>query len=285
MIKIIVAESGSTKTKWMVIDKTHKKIDYTIVTTGINPFFMQAGQITKTIRDQWDNQIDPADITKVFFYGAGCSTKTKCELVKKGLSSFFKSSKVYVNHDLLAAAKALLGEKDGIAAILGTGSNSCLYINGEIRENVYSLGYFFGDEGSGAHIGKMLIKNFLKDRLPADLHNAFMAQYTMNKEQILDRVYNKPNPNRFLAKFAIFAGKHLESEYMQKLVFHCFSEFFSEQIMQYSSYKKHRICFTGSVAYHFRDILEKAASHHGLSISSILQNPAEKLAKYHIDTL
>lgn len=285
MKKILLADSGSTKTDWRLINVKSGDVVKKIQTSGINPYFMDSPAITKILEQEWDTAISFTEISEIFFYGAGCSSTRKCEKVHKGLDAFFPVNKIEVLHDLLASARALFGDGLGIAGILGTGSNSCLYYDHEIRENIFSLGYFLGDEGSGAHIGKTFIRAYLKGEIPKNIKDTFDEFYHYTREDILDGVYNKPNPNRFLAGFASFVGENIREAFLQQIVKDCFREYFHYQITQYTEYSSQPLRLIGSIAFHFRDILNEVARENGMKVDLVIKNPAEHLVKYHIDRL
>ncbi len=285
MANIIIADSGSTKTDWRVLNTSDFHQKQRVLTSGINPYFMSAKEIYQSILKQWGDAIEPRSVKKIWFYGAGCSADGKKRKVYAALGRFFSQAEVFVHHDLLAAARALFGDQNGIAGILGTGSNSCKYVDGKISENVFSLGYFFGDEGSGAHIGKSLVKAFLKDELPAGIQKRFDEQLGYSKEQILDQVYNKPNPNRFLAKFSAFCGENNDSPFIQQIIRNCFSDYFRYQICRYASYRDFPLRLTGSVAYHFKDSLSVVAEEFNMKVELVIKNPADHLVDYHLQRL
>ncbi len=285
MANIVIADSGSTKTDWRIVDSENFLNKQKILTAGINPYFMSDADITAIVRAQWSAKVEPGSIDKIWFYGAGCSADSKKQKVRKGLHNFFAGAEVFVYHDLLAAARALFGDQNGIAGILGTGSNSCKFSDGEVSENVFSLGYFFGDEGSGAHIGKSLVKAFLKSELPAVLQKSFYDRYGYSREQIIDQVYNKPNPNRFLAGFAAFCGENNDSPFIQQIVRDCFRDYFRYQISRYSSYRSYPLRLTGSVAYYFKDSLEVVAEEFKTKVELVIKNPADRLVEYHLQRL
>ncbi|MDR0872156.1 MAG: ATPase [Prevotellaceae bacterium] len=218
------------------------------------------------------------DVTNIFFYGAGCHFPDKKETVRQALQQFFPTAEIEINNDLLAACRALFGKEAGIACILGTGSNSCFYDGEKIAANVSPLGYILGDEGSGAVLGKLLVADMLKNQLPETLKNKFLAQYETSTADILDNVYKRPFPNRYLAKFAQFIGENRNEEAIYNLVYRSFRSFFERNVMQYERYP---VAFIGSVAFYFRDILEKVADDLGLNISKIEQSPMEGLCAFH----
>lgn len=282
MENILIADSGSTKTDWRIIDVSSGNTVDKIVTDGVNPYFMTTDTIVKMLKEQWKSDVSLKNIQKIYFYGAGCSSESKCNIVSKGLNHFFIYSDIYVNHDLLAAARALFGKAEGIAAILGTGSNSCLYRNMQIEEEFFSLGYLFGDKGSGGHIGRMIVDAFLKDEMPDRLHVEFQKEHPLSKEQILDSVYNKPSPNRFLASFSGFAGNNLDAAFIQQIIKNSFRDFFDYHITRYTGYQNYPLRVVGSVGFYFRDILEAVADEYDMKIDLVIQNPVENLIKFHM---
>jgi N-acetylglucosamine kinase-like BadF-type ATPase len=228
--------------------------------------------------------ISPQHIKEVFYYGAGCSTMQKCGIVDDVLREIFEHADIEIHHDLLGAARALLGRNRGIACILGTGSNSCLYDGKNILENVTSLGYLFGDEGSGAYLGKLFLTEYLRGRLPEHLKNLFDKRYGFTLENILDSVYNKPHPNQFLSSFSKFIGDLKDEEFIRGLVKKNFTDFFNEQVTQYTDYQNQTLGVIGSVGYYFQDLFKEVAAEYHLKVAKILQSPIDGLAEFHLTT-
>ncbi len=276
---ILIADSGATKTQWVIIDENH--VSDPIETSGFNPYFMES-RILENILDKDLVPIIRQDkISKVFFYGAGCSTPQKCGIVEDALKEVFPIADCEIEHDLLGAARALFGRKEGIACILGTGSNSCRYDGRDIKENVPSLGYLFGDEGSGAYLGKLFLTDYLRNMLPENIRSAFDSKYGYSLENILDAVYSKPHPNRFLSSFSRFLGEFRQEEYVRELIRRNFRDFMKEQVTKYSRYKELPLGLIGSVGYHYGDIFGEVAKEEGLTVQSIIKNPMEGLVRYH----
>src|ERR1035437_9123615 len=228
---ILIADSGSTKTTWCLLD--NKKQFAESHTQGFSPSFQTAevmaqlmlAELSAEVLQQQNN-----NALQVFYYGTGCSTQGKVQLMHHALATVFTKAHITVNHDLFAAAIALCGNKPGIACILGTGSNSCYFDGAAIKESLLSLGYFFGDHGSGAHIGKTLLQYYLEDALPADLQTAFKALPEFDKEYILENVYKKPMPQRFLASYTKVLATYRQHVFIQGLVKQCFADFFIHQV-------------------------------------------------------
>lgn len=276
---IAIADSGATKTEWVLIGKNGEISK--AQTIGFNPYFIK----TDGIKEELDKNLFPFVnnqlVKEVFFYGAGCSTPTNCDIVGNALEDFFFNADINVEHDLLGAARALLGKEKGIACILGTGSNSCSYNGIFITENVNSLGYVLADEGSGAYLGKQLVREFYLDELPADLKEAFDKKYNYSLENILNAVYNRPSPNRFLASFSYFLSANIRHEHVRNLIRNAFRAFFTHQVTKYKGYKDLPVRALGSVAWHYRDFLLETAKEFGITIDKILQNPMDGLIEFH----
>ncbi len=276
---VLVADSGSTKTDWRLINE--KREIKKFQTIGFNPFFIDSKGIAKELNKSLPSYVLPDDIGYVYFYGAGCSSQDRCNIVRRGLEKIFCNAKIEVEHDILGVARILFGAKQGIAVILGTGSNTCYYNGTKIVKNITALGYILGDEGSGAYLGTKLIKAFLNYELPEKLHKSFVNEYKLTEEDILNAVYRKPLPNRFLASFTRFLSKNLEHPYISKLVYEGFEDFFVKHISIYENYKSLKIRCAGSIAYHFQSILTRVARYKNASIDKIIEYPIDELVKYH----
>lgn len=278
---LLIADSGSTKTSWRLADD-NKKI-YHFLTDGLNPYFKSHGEIVEEIETVLVPQFPQgAKITRIYFYGAGCSSQNKCELVQDALLQCFPGAKATINHDILGAAHAACANTEGIVCILGTGSNSCLYDGQKIVNVIGGLGYILGDEGSGSHLGKNLIEAYLNKELPQELSKAFDNMYHLTKEEIEKRVYEKPQANRFLASFSKFIGEHKQDSYLSKMVEGCFDVFLEKHVCRYPDFAKKQVHFIGSVAYNYAEILRKSALKKGITIGKILPYPVEELMLFHL---
>lgn len=269
----LIADSGSTKTKFAILDSG--VITYAL-TDGINPYYQSGEDIVTTLRTQLLTKIArPGDVKCIEFYGAGCGPADKIAIVRDALQSVFADASIIVASDLLGAAKALCGDEPGIACILGTGSNSCHYDGEKIVQNVSSLGFIIGDEGSGAVLGKLLVADILKNQAPKSVRDKFFARYSYTPADIIDRVYRKPFPNRFLASFAPFLSENIDVTYCHSLVYNSLKSFTDRNLRQYPAGLP--VHFTGSVAYYFRAILEDVMAASGLKIGRIIKEPMELL--------
>ncbi len=277
---IIIADGGSTKTNWCLLNDEQKRIYFN--TEGYNPYFSDTEYIINSLNNNLPSDLNIAGITELYYYGAGCSTAEKVDTVVKAMESVFSSAKVFVGHDLLAAARALLGVKPGFAAILGTGTNTCLYNGQDITLNIDSLGYFLGDEGSGSYIGKRLLRDYMRGFMPGNLQEVFYETYKLNDEDILDNLYNKPLPNRFCASFSKFIyDNNNYVEYTRDVVGEAFRAFFKNLVSRYPEYQKHSLNCVGSVGYNFRDILAEVANEYGMQVGKIIRSPIDDLVNYH----
>jgi N-acetylglucosamine kinase-like BadF-type ATPase len=283
---ILIADSGSTKTDWKLI--TPEGGLFGFKTIGFNPYF----QTTQVIYKELSQHLVPdllrlslpglyTEKLKIFFYGAGCSTPEKCNVVTEALRKAFPEARIEVEHDLLAAARALFGKEKGIAAILGTGSNSCLYDGKGIVENVASLGFILGDEGSGAHIGKLFMQDYLNNEVPKPIAERFYDSYQLSRDLILDSVYKQAMPNRFLASFSKFISDHRDEPYISELIRSSFRQFFNKHICKYPGHKEVNMNCVGSVAHHYQDLLRAVAAEKEVNIGRIIESPIAALTHFH----
>ncbi len=276
---ILIADSGSTKTDWRLIDE--KKQIHQFLTQGINPYFNTTEQIAGVLKSELISNIQ-YPISNIFFYGAGCRVEDKKKIVELALLEVFPNSKIVIHSDILGAAHSLCGKNAGIVAILGTGANTCYYDGSNIAENRTSAGFILGDEGSGAHIGKTFIKAFLNDEMPKDIADRFVARFKLSKDDIIDAVYRQPMPNRFLASFSKFIYQNLKEQFIIDLVANCFHQFFDKHICKYEKHKEVKLSCTGSVAFYYSNILRAVALEKGVSIDTITETPIAGLTLYHL---
>ena len=277
---ILIADGGSTKCSWCQLDDAHNRVYFN--TEGYNPDFIDTAGIVASLEKHLPDTLPRDQVTDVYYYGAGVSSPEKAEVIAAALRKLFPKTKAHVTEDLLAAARALLGRKPGFAAILGTGTNSCLYDGEKITYNVDSLGYFLGDEGSGSFFGKRLLRDYLRGLLPDGLQEALKEEYKLGtRNEILDRLYNQPLPNRFLASFAKFAYDHNNVPYCREIVHEGFEAFFQNLVLHYPRYQDYTFNCIGSVGYNFRDVLTQVARSHGMEVGKIIRSPIDDLVGYH----
>lgn len=277
---ILLADSGSTKTEWVLMD-AGKQVS-TFHTQGISPLFMEEATILDIFKTEVYPHISEYHITSVYFYGTGCSAEERKNKVKNPLVQLVNTKEVFVDHDLMAAARALCKDRSGMVAILGTGSNSCLYNGTQIVANVPSLGFVLGDEGSGAHMGKELLRMFVYRELDHAMHEEISETYKLDKEVVLERIYKQPMPGRFAASLVPFIKKHIHHPQMLQLAGDCFDAFLQRQISKYEGYKELPLHVTGSVGFQFRELLEQRAASAGVTIGVVIKQPMEGLIDYHL---
>lgn len=279
----LIADSGSTKTDWCLCKKGTALNN--LQTQGINPYHQSEEAIEGVIREELLPQIPQTiEISKlnIIFYGSGCANETACKRVQDAIHKVLGTNSITIHSDLLGAARALCGHEEGIACVLGTGSNSCLYNGKEIIANIPPLGYILGDEGSSAVLGRRLVGDCLKNQLPEVLRNEFLTEYGLTQEIILEKVYRQPLANRFLASLTPFLSKHREVPEIHKLLVESFTDFFVRNVKQYRR-PWLPIHFVGSIANAFAAELKEAAESLGMELGTILQSPMEGLVKYYIE--
>ncbi len=274
---ILVVDSGSSKTHWVFIEN---KKTTNISTLGFNPYYYS----TEVLLHEIETKLLPftsTSIDTIYFYGSGISTKNKQQLIYDILAKTFPGASIEIEHDLLAAARGLFKNQPGIACILGTGSNSCVYDGEKITHTIPSLGYFFADEGSGTHLGKLLTEDYLRNNLPLDLKQKLETEKEINFEKVLDHIYNQKYPNKYLASFSPFVAENIAHPYLNELVKKSFRLFFKTYITRYPYYKLSSIKFTGSVAVVHKNILREVAREFHLEIEEIVKSPVSGLIEYH----
>ena len=273
----LIAESGSTRTEWALVEDNH--LIQRVFTEGLNPFFQTRREISRSVRLGLPEIFFKRKLEQVYYYGAGCTSYEKKNILGASLVAQFKTP-IQVESDLLAAARGLFKCEAGIACILGTGSNSCLYDGKGIVKSISPLGFVLGDEGSGAVLGKLLVGDVLKNQLPAALQEAFWAESGLTPAIIMEKVYKGPFPNRFLASLSPFLLRHMEEPAIRDLVSNSFRAFFARNVMQYD-YWEHPVYLTGSIAWYYQDILKDVAREFELRLGTIVQSPVQGLIHYH----
>jgi|688.fasta_scaffold391305_2 glucosamine kinase len=279
---ILIADSGSTKCDWVLIDGEHR---HDFSTMGFNPFFHNEQIISDAIRNNKELFSFSEKVKLLFLYSAGCSSRDLKSVVERGLKSCFPKANIYVDHDLVAAAFATYSGSPGISCILGTGSNSCYFDGDIVKEQVPALGYILGDEGSGSYYGKQILAAFLYKQLPAELHHALESKYKLNKDMIFENVYMKPHANVYLASFmpVITEFKHLS--YVRDMVYKGMIHFMKNHVICFRGYQKYPVHFIGSIAYLFEDVLRDAAAELDVQVGNIIQKPIYGLVDYHLKYL
>ena len=275
---ILIADSGSTKTDWCLMDGA--SVVKRIKTKGINPFYETEQEIEYELSKALVPKLPQDTISSIHFFGAGCTPEKAPILGRALMMQVSENAHVEVSSDMVGAARALAGHQPSIICILGTGSNSCEYDGKQIVKNVPPLGFILGDEGSGAVLGKILVGDLLKNQLGDELKEKFLAQYHLTTAEIIDRVYRQPFPNRFLASLQPFLEENLDNEAIFYLVMEAFSHFIARNVMQYD-YLHLPVHFTGSVAYAYRQVLQKSAELTGIQLGNVTKSPMEGLIDYY----
>lgn len=275
---ILIADSGATKCEWCLLDKKKKKI---VVTQGISPYFLNIPQIESIIRNELLPAIKQPVIETVHYYGTGCASPDNAKIVKKAIKNVFSEAQVNVTHDLMGASRALCGNTRGIACILGTGSNSCYYDGKKVAKNSPGLGFILGDEGSGAYLGKKVLQYYLYNTFDEDLRYRFDDAYKTNKVEILESVYKKPLPNRYLAGFTMFLSANRGHYMIENIIEDGLNDFFFNHLCKYNESWKFPIHFVGSVSYGFQDVIRELCNSYKLEMGRVMKNPMEGLVEYH----
>ena len=277
---ILIADSGSTKTDWCVVENGQPIQQ--ISTKGINPFFQSEEEISNEIATSLLPQLKTNALDAVYFYGAGCGFPDKISMVHRAITKHLQIKReVEFNTDMLAVAHGLCQHEAGIACIMGTGSNSCYYDGKQIVSNVSPLGFILGDEGSGAVLGKLLVGDILKNQMTPELKEKFLKQFGLTPADIIDRVYRKPFPNRFLASLSPFLAQNIDEPCIHALVLGSFKSFLKRNVMQYENFRNSKVHFIGSVAFYYKTILAEAAQEMNIQLGTIIKSPMEGLIKYH----
>lgn len=275
---ILIADSGATKAEWCLVSGKKKK---TIFTQGISPYFLNTAQITELLQKELQPKLKNNIPDEIFYYGTGCANPVNAKSVKKALQSVFGKVKTDVHHDLMAAARALCGRNKGIACILGTGSNSCYFDGKKIVKNSPGLGYVLGDEGSGAYLGKKVLQYYLYGTFDEELRGRFDLTYTTNTAEILENVYKKPLPNRYLAGFAKFLAENRGHYMIENIIEDGLNDFFFNHLCKYRETWTLPVNFVGSVAFGFKDVLQQLCDSYEFDLGKVIKAPMEGLIDYH----
>lgn len=274
----LIADSGATKAEWCLLRNGRKK---TIFTQGISPYFLNTEQIAALLTLELLPAVKNAGITEIYYYGTGCANPANALLVKKALQRVFKGAVVQVTHDLMGAARALCGHSKGVACILGTGSNSCFYNGKKMVKNSPGLGYVLGDEGSGAYLGKKVIQYYLYGTFDDELRGRFDLTYTTTAAEILENVYKKPLPNRYLAGFARFLAENRGHYMIENIIEDGLNDFFFNHLCKYRETWSTPVHFAGSIAFGFKDVLQQLCDSYEFELGRVMKNPMEGLIEYH----
>ncbi len=295
---ILIADSGGTKTDWLLIHSSGLRkgeVIATFHTQGITPIHQTPDAIRHILGQELMSQlstfpraqlIDSGVLEKplmsdlqVFFYGSGC-TPAHVPMMKQMLGEVFDPQKVEVHSDLMAAARALCQHEEGIACILGTGANSCLYDGNDIVKNTPALGYILGDEGGGAVLGRLFMNSIFKNPAFAEIRDSYLKETKLTQADIINKVYREPMANRFLATTSLYISEHIDNPLLRDLVVQNFRQFFRNNIVPYQR-PDLPVHFVGSMAYHYEELLDEAAKAEGFKLGTVMKSPMEGLISYH----
>jgi glucosamine kinase len=274
---ILIADSGSTKTQWCKV--TENSIDVLVNTTGINPLMLSLDEIISSIRPV-SAEVREDGLSAIHFFGAGCAVPKSKQKIGSALYEIFGCDNIFVDSDMIGACLSLAGNTPAIVAMLGTGSNSCLWNGDHIEQQTPSLGYVLGDEGAGVSIGKQLVADFLKKQMPLDLRLKFIEKYDVSVEIVIERVYRMQMPNQYLAGFAPFIDLFPDHPYCVKLVDQQIENFIVRNLLSYDKIDRLDVHFCGTIAFTYREIVKKFCKKHALKTGKIVKEPIHNLAKF-----
>ncbi len=277
---ILIADGGSTKADWIALDENRHEV-FRTRTLGLNPAVVAEEELRNRIVNMFQLMQVKDTVKEIHFYGAGCGTPKPVEILKGILKDIFKNATVIVTEDLLAAVYASSGDKEGIVCILGTGSNSCYYDGIDLNVTSASLGYTVMDEASGNYFGKILLRDFYYKKMPKAIAAQFEKAFDLEVDEVKFNLYRQPNPNMYLASFAKFMFEFKNEKYIKRIIKKGFQSFFKYRILPFEKNNTTPIYFIGSIAFYFRDILDKVASKHNLEVTEVIQRPIDRLVAYH----
>lgn len=276
---ILIADSGSTKTNWCLLSPGNEVQFFD--SEGYNPYFANPDYISVSLGKALPHELKPEEVKNIFFYGAGCF-EDKSHIIRQALGTLFPFANSTVGLDMLGSAKAVLGDEAGFVAILGTGTNSCIYDGQKIIANIDSLGYLLGDEGSGYYIGRMLLGDYIREIMPVQVRDEFFSTYQLSREAIMEEIYAQKFPNRFCAGFTKFIQEtDTGREYSMNLVRKAFHDFFDNLVTRYENFRDYSFNCTGSIGYSFRYLLSEISIEYGMTPGKIIKTPIEGLVDYH----
>mgnify|MGYP005989662635 FL=1 len=277
---ILIADGGSTKADWIALNDNKQEV-FRTRTLGLNPAVVSDSELRNRIINMFQLMQVKETVEEIHFYGAGCGTPKPVEILRDILKSIFTNAEVTISEDLLAAVYASSGNSEAIVCILGTGSNSCYFDGVNLNVNSPSLGYTIMDEAAGNYFGKILLRDFFYKKMPKAIAKEFEAQFDLEVDLVKYNLYRQPNPNMYLASFAKFMFEYKSEKYIKRIIKKGFQAFFQYRILPFQKDASTPIYFIGSIAFYFKDILDKVASKHDLVITDVIQRPIDNLVQYH----
>lgn len=281
---LAIAESGSTKCEWVILGEDFKPVQR-VSTIGFNPDFHSPEDVQKELNSKIKEFKQFSHITELYFYGAGCSSDRLKGLIHHGLSEVFTEANITVDHDLTAAAYSLYNGRPMVACILGTGSNSCYFDGNEVKEKIPALGFLLGDEGGGGYFGKQLLRAYFYRLLPSNVAQDFFNTYALSWEDVRKELYKTDHANVYAASFMPFIAKHAKDPYINKMLKEGFRQFVQVHVNCFEPTEETEICFVGSVAYFFKDILAQILEEENLLLGRIIKSPIDQLVQYHLKSI
>jgi N-acetylglucosamine kinase-like BadF-type ATPase len=281
---ILIADGGSTKADWIAINDDRNE-EFRVRTLGLNPAIVPEEELRNRIVNMFQLINVKNDVEEIHFYGAGCGTPKPIEILKTILESIFVNAKVFIAEDMLAAVYAASGKEPAIICILGTGSNSCYFDGENLHTKSASLGYILMDEASGNYFGKLLLRDYYYNKMPKAIAEKFENEFNLEADHIKENLYRKPNPNMYLASFAKFMFEFKDEKYIKRIIKRGFQEFFKYRILPFEKDAQTPLYFIGSIAYYFREILEKIAKKNNLKVTDVIQRPIDRLLEYHKENM
>lgn len=279
----VIVDSGATKAEWVVCNSAGDIIQ-SFVTAGISPFYLSQKEIEILLHQEVTLNISTNEVERLFYYGTGCSQEDKIKIIENALQSLFQKTKIAVAHDLIASARATCLHQAGIACILGTGSNSCVFDGATIIDQIPSLGFLLGDEGSGAWMGKSILTSFYYREMPKDLELLFQQFFPKSREEILNEIYDSTTPNQVVASYMTFVKENIRHEFVRKMAKQSFQLFIKRMIMKYQNHLHLPVHFIGSIAFFQQEILQEVLQEFSLKPGRIIRSPMEGLINFHCKT-
>lgn len=277
---ILIADGGSTKADWIALDNDKNEL-FRVRTLGLNPAVVPQEELENRIINMFQLINVKEQVKQIYFYGAGCGTPKPVAILKKVMESVFTNAEVSIEEDMLAAVYASAKDSPGLVCILGTGSNSCYFDGEKVHMKVASLGYILMDEASGNYFGKQLVRDYFYEKMPKAIAKKFETDFNLDADYIKYNLYRQPNPNMYLASFAQFMFEFKDEKYVKKIIKKGFQEFFKYRILPFQKDADTPIYFIGSIAFYFREILEKVATKNGMKITDVIQRPIDNLIAFH----
>lgn len=277
-MSILIADSGSTKTEWVLVNQEGQEF---FKSDGLNPYFRTHGQLSEAIKNGVKNSLKNSQVDEIFFYGSGSGNESRKAILQNAIRENFPESEIHIESDMLGAAIACFGKEEGVACIMGTGSNSCVYDGEKIVKSIPSLGFVFGDEGSGGYFGKRILNAYYYKTMPEDLRNALEETSDMSLESVLHKIYEEPQANRFVASFSKILGDYRDHPFIKNMVRKGFEAFADKQLGYFEESKEKEIGFVGSIASVYQEILEEVLSERGMDLSIVVRKPLDRLVDFH----